>query len=186
MNSSSHVMYSCIVGLVIACLNFKLAILAVVLYAVLWGVHSACFHDIDADAPRSNARTSCTRKSARASSSQKEKESVPNPRYAQAQTPDPAPSDSEIQPDTERVLSFPRIHELTPMRFKRESTSPMSEQRTVEEEYFNRGVEPNMKEHYTTGMKTLQRVLADELTSRDPAIKPIGGKFGCKPSIGIL
>ena len=112
---------------------------------------------------------------------------VPNPRHIpQEKNQEPPPSQRK---DDKEIMKFPNLSELTPVRFR---NIPQNNEeydmyrRTVDDEVMKRGNEPNFKNYHTEGRRKLQKVLASELTTRDPNIRPLNGKFDCKPSLGSI
>ena len=133
------------------------------------------------------------RRSARAATT--EKKMVRNPRLSTGGGGAPAaPSEAPEAPPSAKAeeLLFPRVHALLPVRFEdarqdastNASPSPLLDG-PLEAQYRERSREPDWRNH-ASHMRRVQESMADELTSRDPAIRPIGGKFGCKPSLGVL
>lgn len=170
----------------LACLAFLVLDATVALLVVLVStivVHCATRRG---SPPRRRSR------SARAAQVAPEKRMVRNPRASTAAPPSSpppaAPSPSASPPPSEQ-LTFPRVPALLPVRFESDDTSakpvtPLLDG-ALEQQYRQRAREPDWRAR-AVHMRRVQESMADEITSRDPAIRPIDGKFGCKPSLGVL
>jgi len=165
-------------GIVLAAFSLKIGILVAIVCAIVW---AACRAPASATHPERAGRIATTRSSRVASS------------HAPSQGAKPVAEEamqlaSEEPPNPGEAPRFPRLAELKTVRFApRAAVATLEEERTLETEAFRRNSEPNLKSHYTEGMRKIQRAIADENTTSDPAIRPIGGgTFACKPSIGVL
>lgn len=160
----------CIALLALVCVNVRVGLFVVGLTVLGWHASRRC-------APPSASRS--RERSARHAAERSARHAAERPPAtgASAESGD----DSEAPAD----VPFPRLNELSVVRLRPPAPSP-AVPRTVEDEQACRGGEPNMRKLYTESRTKLQQAMADELTSRDPAIRPIRGKFGCKPSLGTL
>ena len=182
-----HLTSALISATVLAFVNIKYAIILVVVYSISCLAYLICFQTGTYNHIK-NIKHHEQNKEKKFKSAKLSKPSVPNHRYEKVQEKPQEPPPSQRRED-QGTMKFPNLSELTPVRFRNISQDKEEDamyRRTVDDEVMKRGNEPNFKNYHTEGRRKLQKVLASELTTRDPNIRPLNGKFQCNPSLGTL
>ena len=187
-----HLTSALISATVLAFMDIKYAIILTLVYSISCFAYLICFQQQKSSSNKQEIKNIKDYKDQKFKSAKLSKPHVPNPRHVpqeknQENSPNqPPPSQRK---DEKETMKFPNLSELTPVRFR---NIPQNNEeydmyrRTVDDEVMKRGNEPNFKNYHTEGRRKLQKVLASELTTRDPNIRPLNGKFDCKPSLGSI
>lgn len=185
-----HLTSALISATVLAFMDMKYAIILTLVYSISCFAYLICFQTSNTN--KQDIKNTRDHKNQKFKSAKLSKPHVPNPRYVpqekNPESPSSQPPPSQRK-DEKEIMKFPNLSELTPVRFRNVPQNTEENdmyRRTVDDEVMKRGNEPNYKNYHTEGRRKLQKVLAGELTSRDPNIRPLNGKFECKSSLGSI